>query len=202
MRRFLATQFFYGSVVLLAFLTTCQGEGTVVATESQMEGGDTSAQTLQLEYLELDLPERTYLVFRQELSLLDINGFLAIESDSLLKKAARANIDATGPLTSLFYVWDTEQGYGDAAVALPVATGTKLSPYASIQLTRGPALAVEFVGSYERLSAYHVALGQELTRRGLKAQPPSIEEYVVGPTQTSNPTEFRTRVIYPYRSNQ
>ena len=190
------------AVISLLLTGACERAGTVVESSSIQEGGDTTATNLQLEYLEVDLPERDYLVFRQELALQDMNGFLAIEADSLMRKTTRAGVQATGPMTSLFYVWDPAQGYGDAAVAVPVEKGTKLPPYATITLPARKALAIEFDGPYDRLSAYHFALGEEIKRRGLKAEMPSIEEYPVGPIQTTDPSKFSTRILYPYTQAQ
>ncbi|MEM9931580.1 MAG: hypothetical protein AAF840_17370, partial [Bacteroidota bacterium] len=143
--------------------------------ETQTTGGDTAVSVLQLEYLDLDLEDRHYLVFRQELSFQDINGFLAMESEALSVAATKAGVVATGPMTTLTYAWDTERGWGDAAVALPVAAGTKLPPYVTITLPASKAIALEMKGAYDALSAMHVSLDEELKRRGLKPVYPSIE---------------------------
>ncbi len=165
-------------------------------------GGDTSVQTLQLEYLDLDLPERHYLVFRQELALQDVNGFFGMETEALAVAAAKANVVATGPMTAFTYAWDTSRGWSDVAVALPVAEGTKLPPYVLITLPATKAIALDMDGSYSALSAMHVALDQELKRRNLQHSLPSIEEYPVGPQQSADENDFKTRIIYPYESPQ
>lgn len=192
----------------IALLTVCcfacnstapeTAEETILSKE--IEGGDTTSRVTELEYLELDLPERHYLVFRQDLSLLDMNGFLGMESDALNKAAKEAGLTTTGPSTSLFYEWDTDRGWGDAAVALPVAAGTSLPPYVTIALPPQKAIALELDGPYDGLTAMHYALDAELKRRGLTAAKPSIEEYVVGPLDTKDPTQFKTRLIYTYEN--
>ncbi|OAV45435.1 hypothetical protein A3850_013450 [Lewinella sp. 4G2] len=187
-----------GLVLLTLILGACKQEGTVVSEEVKVEGGDTTAQSLSLDFTEIELKDATYLVFRQELSLQDVPGFLAIEADSLNNKANRGGVKAAGPMTSLFYVWEPETGTADAAVALPVEKGTKLSPYVSITLPDGPALALTMDGPYDRLSAFHYALSAELQTRGYKPVAPSIEEYIVGPLETRDAQEFKTRIIYPY----
>lgn len=184
------------------FLLLCTCGPAQTATEevlaTNQEGGDTTITTRQLEYLDLELPERYYLVFRQELSLLDVNGFFGMESEALALAATRAGIVATGPMTAFTYEWDTERGWSDVAVALPVTQATKLPPYVTITLPATKALALDMAGAYDALSAMHVALGSELNRRGLKATLPAIEVYEVGPLQSSDPDAFRTRIIYPY----
>jgi hypothetical protein len=194
-------------LILPALLMLCFACGKEAETEEKVisttiEGGDTSIQTLQLEYLNLDLPERHYLVFRQELSLLDVNGFFGMETEALSVAASKAGVIATGPMTAFTYAWDTKRGWSDVAVALPVEAGTKLPPYVTIALPATKAIALDMNGSYSALSAMHVALGQELNRKGLKPMLPSIEEYPVGPQQTADENEFVTRIIYPYESLQ
>lgn len=173
-------------------------EETILSKE--IVGGDTTSRVTDLEYLELDLPERHYVVFRQDLSLLDMNGFLGMESEALDKAAKFANLKTTGPATSLFYEWDTERGWGDAAVALPVAAGTQLPPYVTITLPAQKAIALELDGPYDGLTAMHYALDAELKRLGVTADKPSIEEYIVGPLDTKDPAQFKTRLIYTYQS--
>ncbi len=183
---------------VLLLLPSCQQTGEVVDVDRQVAGGDTTDQLLSLDIAEVELPKRSYLIFRQELGLQDVPGFLAIEADSLRRKASRASVEAAGPMTGLFYEWDVDQGYADAAVALPVEGGTELMPYVTISFEAQPALAVEFAGSYDRLSAYHLALGEALRARGLTPAGPSIEEYIVGPDDTKDRDAFRTRIIYPF----
>lgn len=189
--------------VLLLLCFACGKSGDVKEIVSKTtEGGDTTVQTIQLEYLELELPERNYLVFRQELSLLDVNGFFGMETEALSVAASKAGLVTNGPMTAFTYEWDTERGWSDVAVALPVTPDTKLPPYVNVAIPANKAIALEMLGSYSALSAMHVALSQELKRRGLKQVLPSIEEYPVGPQQTADENEFVTRIIYQYESPQ
>lgn len=191
---------------LLSFLCTCGPAPTDVADaeiiSKEVSGGTETATSVKLNYLELDLPVRHYLVLRQELALADVNGFIGMESEALTSAAARAGVVATGPLTMLTYEWDTGRKWADLAVALPVSADTKMPPYVNIALPATKALALDVAGSYDALSAMHVALSNELNRRGHEATLPAIEEYPVGPMQVSDPHEFETRLIYPYATLQ
>ena len=188
--------------VLCSLFAGCGPEpGGEEVIERKRVGGDTVVTDVrQLDYLDLNLPSRYYLVFRQELSLLDVNGFFGMESEALTVAAAKAGIEATGPFSVLTYEWDTERGWADVAVALPVRADTRLPPYVTIELPATKALALDLEGDYEQLSVMHVTLDRELARRGLRPRLPAVEEYAVGPLQTNDPDEFRTRLIYPYES--
>lgn len=189
------------ALIILPFFACGPSAGEEVEVISKVtEGGDTTSRTTSLQYLDLDLPERHYLVFRQELSLLDMNGFIGMESDILRKKVAEAGIIPTGPWAVLTYAWDTERGWGDLAVAVPVKKGTELKPYVTITLPASKALALVLEGPYDGLSAYHVALDAELNRRVLPPLYPSIEEYLLGPSETKQAEDFQTRIIYPYNT--
>lgn len=189
-------------LVLSAFACR-QSPGDEVEVISKVtEGGDTTSRTTNLKYLNTDLPERYYLVFRQELSLLDVNGFIGMESDILKKKVAEAGITPTGPWAVLTYEWDTERGWADVAVAVPVEKGTALAPYVTITLPATKAAGLMLKGPYDGLSAYHLALDEELKRLNLAPIYPSIEEYIIGPSETKQAEEFQTLILYPYKSAQ
>lgn len=191
-------------VALSLSLFHCRGEQAGQVEEEivsrEIVGGDTTTQVMKLDYLELDLPERHYLVFRQELSFQDINGFIGMEGEALSMAATKGGVVATGPISTLTYGWDTERGWGDVAMALPVTAGTKLPPYVTITLPATKAIALEWTGTYDRTSAMHVSLDQELQLRGVKPVNPSIEEYHVGPLQVADPHDFKTRIIYAYET--
>ncbi len=172
----------------------------VVATVT--DAGDSISRTISLNYRAEELPERHYLILRKELSLTDMKVFLANESQALLAKAAAAGIQPLGPPSHLFYSWEPEKGWGDAAVALPVAAKVELPPYLNLSLPVTPALTLEFDGSYEALPALHYALGTELSRRSLHASKPSIEEHLVGPADSVPASNYRTRLIYPHAPRQ
>ncbi|PHI20794.1 hypothetical protein CEQ90_05375 [Lewinellaceae bacterium SD302] len=145
----------------------------------------------------IDLPERTYLVFREQLPLDNMTGFFGIESKALVEAAVAAKIKTTGPVTGLFYRWDTEAGMGDAAVALPVEPGTTLKGYVPLTLPAGQAFAADLTGPYTGLGAVHYALEAQFKLQKLKPAIPSIEEYHAGPVNGVPESAFRTRVIYP-----
>lgn len=191
--------------LLLFLLVACGTDAPSDAVQEEIlsveqTGGDTTARDLELNFFDLDLPELNYLVFRQELALQDMNGFLAIESDSLARKADRAGLESIGPPVALFYGWETERGWGDAAVGMPVGKNITLPPYVRVDLPPAKALMLEMDGSYERLSVMHYSLNAEIERLGVTPVPPSIEEYVVGPADTNNPAEFKTRIYYRYET--
>lgn len=194
------------SVLALAFSLLRCGEvvertGEVVDVFTNVEGGDTSAaKTTRLAFERSYLPQQHYLVFRQRLPLEEMSGFLAQESEALLAAATRAGIEPTGSVSALFYEWNTSTNTGEAAVALPVAPGTQLSPYVTIKLPSAPVIQTELTGDYAGLSAAHFGLDSEIKRLGLVADVPTIEEYLIGPLDSVDPAGFRTKITYRLQS--
>lgn len=179
------------SLLLLMLLTACNPGPTTSG------GGVSSEKTIDVDVEVIDLPQRYYLVLRQELPLDNMTGFFGIEGPALLAAARAAEIEPIGPLSGLFYTWDTEAGYGDAAVALPVAPGTTLAGYVGITLPAGRAFAAPLDGPYPGLGAIHYALGAQFQLEDVRPATPSIEEYLVGPADGAEEADFKTRVIYP-----
>lgn len=190
--------------LVLLLLLTCGTDqttpGTAAATSGTVTptvaGGDTTARVVSLDFQDVDLPERHYLVFRQRLPLVDMAGFLAMEAKKLGEAAGAKSVVITGPPTALFYDWDTDSRMGEAAVALPVAAGTKLPPYVTVTLPAQRGISLDMAGPYDGIGAMHYGLESEINRRGLTADLPTVEEYLVGPGDTDDPAEFVTRITY------
>lgn len=178
--------------VLITFFTICFSCGKE-ATSKVVSSEKAIAVNPEL----INLDERHYLVLRQELPLDNMTGFFGIESEALMNKAKDAGIEPTGPISALFYRWDTEVGIGDAAVALPVKPGSNLAGYVEITLPAQRAFTAECVGPYTGLGAIHYALGAQFEIEKVKPATPSIEVYHKGPLDGINESEFRTQIIYP-----
>lgn len=176
-------------ILLFGGCLACNGEQSSEAGQPE--------KLISVEPQVVDLAERHYLVFRQELPLDNMNGFFGIECPILVDKAKAAGIKATGPISGLFYRWDTDLGVGDAAVALPVPAGTELEGYVLLTLPPQRAFATEWVGDYGGLGAIHYALNAQFQLKELTPAAPSIEEYYRGPVDGVAESEFRTRIIYP-----
>lgn len=168
----------------------------LACSNTSSKGAKTQIKALDIAVI--DLPERHYLVFRERLPLDNMTGFFGIESKALAEAAEKAGIKAQGPPTGLFYEWNESSGIGEAAVALPVAAGTKLSPYVLITLPPTKAFEATLAGDYTGLGAIHYGLNAQFQAQpDLKPLAPSIEEYIKGPLDGVEEKDFVTRVLYP-----
>jgi len=174
---------------LLCVFTSCSNEPANKQSESVKE------VTIEPEVIQL--PERHYLVLRERLPLNHMDGFFGIESPILLEKAKIAGIESTGPISALFYEWNTENGIGEAAVALPVTAGSQLPGYVLVTLPSMQAFATNMKGSYVRLNAIYYGLEAQFKLQNLRIGLPTIEEYIRGPLDSVPESNFLTRIIYP-----
>lgn len=179
------------SVILLASVSCSDAKkNSPPEAKAEVKTTDINAQVIEL-------PERHYLVLRQRLPLDNMTGFFGIESQALADAAKEAGIEATGPLTGLFYEWNEEEGIGEAAVALPVNPGTTLRNYVPITLPATKAFAATLEGSYIGLGAVYFGLAAQFQLQKVNAQIPTLEEYLVGPVDGVDESQFKTRVIHP-----
>ncbi|MEL6275620.1 MAG: hypothetical protein AAFU03_11000, partial [Bacteroidota bacterium] len=156
-----------------------------------------AVKEVELKPTVIQLPVRHYLVLRERLPLDYMTGFFGIESPILMEKAKAAGIEPIGPISALFYEWNTDEGIGEAAVALPVAKDSELPGYVLITLPAGQAFSADLKGDYTGLNAIYYGLEAQFKLQKLSIDLPTIEEYIRGPLDSVPETEFVTRVIYP-----
>lgn len=178
--------------MLLTCVYSCNNANDTKAQEAEPE-----VKTTDFNPEVIELPERHYLVFRQRLPLDNMTGFFGIESKALADAAKAAGIEATGPLTGLFYEWNEEEGIGEAAVALPVNPGTTLGDYVPVTLPAVKAFAATLDGPYTGLGALYFGLAAQFQLQQVSPMTPTLEEYLVGPVDGVDESDFKTRVIHP-----
>lgn len=179
---------------LLVCSYACSNANHAKTPASEVEN---EVKTTDLNTEVIELPERHYLVFRQRLPLDNMTGFFGIESQALADAAKAAGIEATGPLTGLFYEWNEEEGIGEAAVALPVKPGTVLGDYVPVTLPAMKAFTATLDGPYTGLGALYFGLAAQFQLQKVSPMTPTLEEYLVGPVDEVDENKFKTRVIHP-----
>ena len=156
-----------------------------------------SVKEISIEPEVIQLPAKHYLVLRERLPLDHMDGFFGIEFPILLDKAKAAGIQPTGPISALFYEWNTESGIGEAAVALPVPADSELPGYVLVSFPPTRAFTTDLEGPYTGLNAIYYGLEAQFKLQGLTIGLPTIEEYIRGPLDSVAEASFLTRVIYP-----
>ncbi|MGH2994210.1 MAG: GyrI-like domain-containing protein [Solirubrobacterales bacterium] len=105
----------------------------------------------------------------------------------------------TGPPFARFFDYTEEEADFEAGfpVAEPVPGGD--GRVASGELPGGRAATTIHVGPYEGLQQAHEAIGEWVLANGHDPAGPVWEVYVTGPPDESDPSKWRTELVWPLR---
>ncbi|MEY2924172.1 MAG: hypothetical protein RLZZ337_720 [Bacteroidota bacterium] len=110
-------------------------------------------------------------------------------------------LEPKGPARSLFFTWNEEVQNTTLAAAVPISE-LVISEPEKVELAIGAAEvtanSISYLqkGDYDQSEKNHTALGDWITSNGKKIVYPVIEEYIKGPTNTSDSTQYETRLYY------
>ncbi len=144
----------------------------------------------------IDLPERFYVAVRKTVSMDKITETYAENFGKIYKALTDDGIEMAGMPSGLYYTWDEEKQETDMAVGIPTTKKAEVDAFTSITLPAGKGLLINYYGPYEGLEDAHIAMERYLTKNGMNATMPAIEEYVTDPQAESDPNKWLTKVIY------
>lgn len=145
-----------------------------------------------------DLPERTYLVHREDISWSEMSAFFEQHYGAMYGALHNAEADMTTPPTALYYKWDTENERTEVAAAIGVADSTvSIDGYSTTTIPAGRALKIAYYGAYEGSGDAHMALDAYAKENGYEIASPVIEEYVTDPETVEDQSEILTNIYYP-----
>ncbi len=145
---------------------------------------------------EVDYPAHIFLGMRQVVNWVDIMKYFDDFKNNVEKEIADK---ANGPVTGLYYTWDTAHKNTDMVAAFPVSDSTKkLMGTTFINLEPSKALLSVYKGGYSGMMKVHMALAKELAKKG-KPSSLVIEEYLAGPKQEPDSNKWVTNVYYLYK---
>ena len=142
---------------------------------------------------EVEYPGHIFAGTRQEVGMGEVT---ALYSSIYIPLSKALGGKVWGPLTGLYYKWDTIAHRTDVMVALPVtdsAMRLKLSSY--IYLPPAHAFMAVHNGGYSALADVHATLNKYMAAKGRTATV-SIEEYPTGPLQEPDSAKWITNVYY------
>lgn len=116
-----------------------------------------------------------------------------------LKQSMRSGrVNEAGPAFAVYYNW-TEDTPIRMRACFPVAEEVRESGRMNLyRLSGGKVLKAEWKGSYEGLGKVHLDMDAYMADFGMKLRGAGVwEEYIVGPEDNPNPSEWITHVFYP-----
>ena len=144
-----------------------------------------------------DLPERHYVGKRAKVNISEMQPYFAATYGKLMYALGRAQLEMAGMPSALYYNWDEEAGTTDLAPVAPLAEPVELAEFETTTIPAGPALQIDFYGSYDNLGEPHIALDSFSNNFDLEIGIPVIEEYVTDPSTEPDTSKWLTRITYP-----
>jgi hypothetical protein len=151
--------------------------------------------TPEMKVEDVQFPGHNYAAIRKVVKWDDMMKFFS-DSYGVLGKEAGPRIE--GYASCLAYTWDTVNHQADLAAAFPVSGTEAVKGATMINVAASPAYMIEYKGPYSGFMAVHDALGKHV---GMMGKTPSlvIEEYVKGPGDKVDSTNYVSKIYYLYQ---
>ncbi|NNF36608.1 MAG: hypothetical protein HKN68_21075 [Saprospiraceae bacterium] len=143
-----------------------------------------------------DLPERNFIIRRDEVKVADMQQFYATNLGSLFQAVQKAGEEMNGMPSGLFYNTTPSNGKIDMAAGIPVEDDISIKDTGTESIPEGEGLEVDYYGDYSGLPTVHKAIEAYMKDRGLIHNAPFIEEYLTDPGQEKDPNKWLTKVYY------
>lgn len=147
---------------------------------------------------EVDFPETSYYGVRQQLSMADIDSTVYGSAYGQLGMFCGTNqIEMAGMPVSINFEWNEAEGTIDIMPAFPVAkiTAEGTEGITSHTIPASKALAIDYYGPYEGVSAAYMQMGIYLEENGFSSSL-SLEEYVDDPGEAESMDDVLTRIYF------
>jgi effector-binding domain-containing protein/uncharacterized membrane protein len=150
------------------------------------------------EVKEEDAAERVYIIKRDSVSWDSIETFCSKNFPTLFEAIGKAKLEITGPVTNLYFRWDSISKTAVMAVAVPVMgdAKTKVKGFETVVVPPGKNLHIVYMGGYSKIGNAHFAMDDYIKENNFLQSNPVIEEYVTGPEKEADSTKWITNVYY------
>ncbi len=145
----------------------------------------------------MNFPATTFAAVRQEVRWADLLSFFAEHLPIVYQEAQNANA-SPGTASGLIYSWNERNQLADIAAAVPVAAGTKINNpiVQAVNIPASKAVYINFNGAYDKLPDAYASIRKYLTENKLKEKTPSIEQYIKGPNNEKDTSQWLTKIVF------
>ena len=145
---------------------------------------------------DIRLPEKHFILNRQEVDESKIQQFYATNLGSLFSKVQEVGVEMDGMPCGLFYNFNSNRGKIDMAAAIPTKESLIIPDVSSLTMPAKRAIQVNYYGDYHLTEKAHTAIEDFMKDNGLFNDYPVIEEYITDPTTVKDPEKWLTKVTY------
>jgi DNA-binding transcriptional MerR regulator len=142
-----------------------------------------------------ELPDQVAVAETETIGRAEIGAYCSEVYPRLFAQMGRVGAQPAGPGAALYSADWFEDGGGEVTAYVPVAS----SAGAHTTVPGGRYAVALHAGAFEELDLTYGLLGRQVLDRGLGAQGPIREIYLVTPADTTDPAQLRTEVCWPVR---
>ena len=149
--------------------------------------------------LKIDREEREprpIVGLREVVAMTDLSDFFGRAFEAAAAELSRLGVAPVGPPVALYR--GPAHGTIDVMAGFPVRSA--LTPAGGLvveMLPGGPFVETIHTGPYDNLGKSYAELSEWFAEQGLTASDAMWEEYLVGPESETDPSRWRTRIVYP-----
>ena len=147
---------------------------------------------------EVHLPDRFFLMNRQEVQYNNVQQFFASNLGSLFTKVQEAGLEMHGMPCGLYFRTDNTFGIVDMAAAIPTVSQISVPEALSFHIEAQDALQIDYYGEYSEIESAHLSMVAFLKDRNYLQDIPITEEYFTDPAQEPDPSKWLTKITYYY----
>lgn len=162
--------------------------------KERAEAMTTSTNFRGFDVKEIEMAPRTYIAVKDTVKFDKMKDFYEKSFGAVMSAMAKKKVQATGPTSAVFFVWDEANAQALMAAGVPAKEGSKIDSFESISAS-GKALQIAYFGSYEGSANAHWAMDDYMTSRGVESSL-VIEEYVTNPMSEKDTTKWLTNIYY------
>jgi effector-binding domain-containing protein len=146
---------------------------------------------------EIQWEKKTYVAHREVVPMRDLTPSFQKWAPKVYQYITAHKIQPAGPVTGLYFTWDTSAQATDLAVAVPVKSAKNVSgDYRTVIVDASRAVSVDYYGPYDRMKPAHELIHKYIADNGLQMTGLSIEEYISDPGIERDSSKILTRITY------
>jgi len=152
---------------------------------------------------EVDLPEKHFIMNRQEVDPSNIQQFYLTNLGPLFSKVQQANQEMNGMPSGLYFNRpQSATAKLDMAAAIPIKSAISIAGSSAYSIDSKPAIVLDFYGDYKTIPLGHEAINKYMYDRGYLQDAPVIEEYITDPNTEQDPNKWLTKITYYFSTKE
>lgn len=144
---------------------------------------------------EIEWTMRYYQGIKGKLKMAELNDFFSTNFAKVSELMAKAKVEPSGPLASMYFLWNEATGDVECAAVAPVTSDVKVPGLQLFTLSNTRALKVVYFGAPEKSMDAYYAIDDYMKANNLK-DTLVVEEYMVDFKKEPDTTKWQTNIYF------